>query len=234
VTGASAGIGLATARLLAAQGAHVYLTARRPDALERAVAAIGPAARGIPGDAADAAHLDRVFAAVEEDHGRLDALFVSAGAGDFAEPLEAITEHSFDAVFALNVRGALLAAQRAVALMSDGGSIVLNGAIGAVKGVAGTSVYSASKAALRSFVRVWTAELGSRRIRVNIVNPGPIDTAILSGAPEAMLDALVATIPLGRIGQPADVASAVAFLLSDASSFISGVELAVDGGLSQI
>lgn len=234
VTGGSSGIGLATACRLASEGAHVYITGRRSDALEHAVRSIGATAVGIQGDAADLTHLDRLFKAVEEAHGHLDVLFASAGAGNFQEPLDAITEESVDAVFGLNVRGTIFAAQKAMPLMTTGGSIVLNGAVGAVKGVPGTSVYSASKAALRSLVRVWAAELKSTNVRVNIVNPGTIETSILAGAPPAMIEGLVATIPLGRMGKAGEVAAAVAFLASEEASFITGSELFVDGGIGQI
>jgi NAD(P)-dependent dehydrogenase (short-subunit alcohol dehydrogenase family) len=234
VTGGSSGIGLATARLLASEGAQVYVTGRRSDALDQAVRSIGPGAVGVDGDAADLAHLERLFTSVAEAHGHLDVLFASAGAGNFDEPLGAISEESFDAVFGLNVRGTVFAVQKAVPLMTGGGSVVLNGAVGAVKGVPGTSVYSASKAALRSLVRVWAAEFKGTNVRVNIVNPGTIETSILANAPKAMIDGLVANIPLGRIGEPGDVAAAVAFLASEEASFITGSELFVDGGLGQI
>lgn len=234
VTGGSSGIGLATARLLASEGARVYVTGRRPDPLAQAVRSIGPNAVGLEGDAADLAHLEELFSSVGDACGRLDILFASAGTGNFDEPLGAISQESFDSVFGLNVRGTVFAVQKALPLMTEGGSVILNGAVGAVKGIPGTSVYSASKAALRSLVRVWAAEFKGTNVRVNIVNPGTIETAILADAPRAMIDGLVASIPLGRMGEPRDVATAVAFLASEEASFITGSELFVDGGLGQI
>ncbi len=161
-------------------------------------------------------------------------LYASAGIGALGEPLEAVTEQSFDSVFAVNVRGTVFTVQKAVPLMTHGGSIVLNGSAGATKGVPGTSVYAASKAALRSLVRTWTAELSGRRIRVNLLSPGPIDTATFDGIPDVFREQVAAMVPLGRMGRAEEIASAVLFLATDQSSFVQGSQLSVDGGLAQI
>jgi NAD(P)-dependent dehydrogenase (short-subunit alcohol dehydrogenase family) len=234
ITGGSSGMALATAKTLADQGAQVYVTGRRADTLNQAVAAIGERATGIQGDAADLDHLDRLFETVRDRHGHLDVLFASAGDGNLQEPLEAITPASFDDVFGLNVRGTIFAVQKAASLMTEGGSIVLNGSLNAVTGYAGAGIYSASKAALRSLVRTWAAELARRKIRINLVNPGPTNTAAVAGAPKEIIDHLVSTIPLGRLGEPEEIAATVAFLASDESSFITGSAIFVDGGTGQV
>jgi NAD(P)-dependent dehydrogenase (short-subunit alcohol dehydrogenase family) len=234
ITGGSSGMALATAKVLAAEGAQVYVTGRRADTLDQAVAAIGERATGIQGDAADPDHLDRLFDTVRDRHGSLDVLFASAGDGNLQEPLEAITADSFDHVIAVNVRGTVLAVQKATSLMTDGGSIVINGSVNAVAGYPGSGVYSASKAALRSLVRTWAAELAGRKIRINLVHPGPTNTAAVAAAPKEFIDHLVATIPLGRLGEPEEIAAAVAFLASDESSFMTGSAIFVDGGLVQV
>lgn len=238
VTGATSGMGLATARLLAAEGAHVYITGRRKDRLDQAVHAIEQAApgqvTGIQADSGSPADLERLFAAVREGHGRVDVVYASAGIGSVTEPLEAVTTDSFDDVFGLNVRGTLLTVQYAVALMSAGGSVIINGSAGWVKGIPGNTVYAASKAALRSFARTWTAELAGRGIRVNLISPGPIDTATFDGIPPEFRASVAAMVPAGRFGTSAEIAAAVLFLASADSSFVYGTELSVDGGLAQV
>jgi NAD(P)-dependent dehydrogenase (short-subunit alcohol dehydrogenase family) len=238
ITGATSGIGLATARLFVQEGAHVFITGRRQSQLDTAVAGIGDGATGVQGDAGDLADLDRLMEAVRTTQGHLDILFISAGLGDLRTPLGAITEEAFDRVFRVNVRGAVFTAQKALPLLRDGGSIILNASIAGVKGMPGTSIYSASKAAVRSFARTWTMDLKSRGIRVNAISPGPIETAIFDAIPagerEELKAQMVALVPLGRMGQAEEIAKAALFLASSDSSFITGAELFVDGGWAQV
>lgn len=237
ITGATLGMGFAAARLLATEGAHVYITGRRKDRLDQAVEAIEAAApgrvTGVQADSGSPADLDRLFTAVRDGHGRLDIVYASAGMSA-TEPLEAVTTASFDDVFGVNVRGTLLTVQKAVPLMTAGGSIIINGSGVAVKGLPGNTVYAASKAALRSFVRTWTAELAGRGIRVNLLSPGPIDTATFDGVPAKFRAGIEALVPAGRFGTPEEIATAVLFLASADSSYVRGTELFVDGGLSQV
>ena len=238
VTGGTSGIGLASARELASQGATVYITGRRQEELDAAVALIGPAASGIRADASVLSDLDRVFSTIASESGRVDVLFANAGGGDMM-PLGAITEEHFDRIFATNVRGVLFTVQKALPLLSQGASIILTGSTAAVKGTANFSVYSASKAAVRNLARSWALDLKARAIRVNVVSPGPVRTPGLGGlvAPEqrqGLFDMLAADVPLGRIGEPEEVAKTVAFLASDDASFINAAEIYVDGGLAQI
>ena len=238
VTGGSTGIGLATAQELAAQGAKVYLTGRRQQELDDAVELVGASATGIRADASRLDDLDKVYAQIAEESGRLDILFANAGGGDML-PLGAITEEHFDRIFGTNVRGVLFTVQKALPLLSAGSSIILTASTVSVKGTANFSVYSASKAAVRNFARSWALDLQGRGIRVNVVSPGPVKTPGLGGlVPEeqrqGLYDGLAAQVPLGRIGEPAEVGKAVAFLASDAASFINAVELFVDGGMAQI
>ncbi|WP_443114116.1 SDR family NAD(P)-dependent oxidoreductase [Herbaspirillum seropedicae] len=234
VTGGSEGIGLATAKLFAAEGARVYVSGRRADKLEQAVREIGNDAVGVPGDAAKLDDLDRLYARVQADHGRLDVLFANAGtASTEARPLGMIGEEDFDGLFNLNVRGLLFSVQKALPLMSQGGAIVLNGSVAGVKGFPGQSLYNASKAAVRSFARSWTADLKERGIRVNVVAPGGTETRLMRDYLEArpgMEDVLKQVVPLGRLGEPDEIGRAVLFLASAESSYIAGVELFVDGG----
>ncbi|MDR6395233.1 SDR family NAD(P)-dependent oxidoreductase [Herbaspirillum seropedicae] len=234
VTGGSEGIGLATAKLFAAEGARVYVSGRRADKLEQAVREIGNGAVGVPGDAAKLDDLDRLYARVQADHGRLDVLFANAGtASTEAKPLGMIGEEDFDGLFNLNVRGLLFSVQKALPLMSHGGAIVLNGSVAGVKGFPGQSLYNASKAAVRSFARSWTADLKERGIRVNVVAPGGTETRLMRDYLEArpgMEDVLKQVVPLGRLGEPDEIGRAVLFLASAESSYIAGVELFVDGG----
>jgi NAD(P)-dependent dehydrogenase (short-subunit alcohol dehydrogenase family) len=238
VTGGTSGMGLASARLLATEGAHVYITGRGKDRLDQAVQEIEAAApgmvTGVQADSGAPGDIARLFETVKSGHGRVDAVYASAGIGTVTEPLEAVTTDSFDDVFGVNVRGTLLTVQHAVPLMTAGGSVMINGSAGAVKGVPGNSVYAASKAALRSFARTWTSELAGRGIRVNLISPGPIDTASFDGIPAEFRAGVAAMVPAGRFGAAEEIAAAVLFLASDDSSFVYGTELAVDGGLAQV
>jgi NAD(P)-dependent dehydrogenase (short-subunit alcohol dehydrogenase family) len=237
VTGGTTGIGLATAQRLVAEGAYVFITGRRQAELDAAVKRIEKNVTGVQGDVSKLADLDRLFEVVKREKGQLDILFVNAGTAKKAA-LADVTEEQFDREFDVNVKGALFTVQKALPLLRDGGSIILNASIVASRGLPDLSVYSATKAALRSFARTWTTDLKSRKIRVNVVSPGPINTPGLQGLNDATSDQISAafseTIPLGRAGLPDDVAKAVAFLASDESSFITGSELFVDGGIAQV
>jgi NAD(P)-dependent dehydrogenase (short-subunit alcohol dehydrogenase family) len=240
ITGGNSGIGLATAQRFVSEGAYVFITGRRQSELDEAVKQIGTNVSGIQGDVSNLADLDRLYAAVKKQKGHIDILFANAGVGELV-PLEAITEAHFDKTFGINVKGLLFTVQKALPLFQDGGSIILNASIAASKGFEGLSIYSATKAAVRSFARSWTVELKNHKIRVNAISPGPIDTpGIRTGLIQneeqikQFIASQVATIPLGRMGDPDDVANVVSFLASDESSFITGIELFVDGGAAQI
>ncbi|MER7682853.1 glucose 1-dehydrogenase [Streptomyces sp. NPDC096934] len=239
VTGGTSGIGLATAQRFAAEGAHVFVTGRRQDALEAAVAQIGPRATGVRSDVSDLADLDRLYAAVVQQGRRIDVVFANAGGGSFST-LEQVTEQHFDETFDSNVKGTLFTVQKALPLLNDGASVIITGSTAASVGNEAFGVYGASKAALRSFSRTWANELKGRAIRVNTISPGPIDTPGIDGlVPDAEAAAqlknyFVGQVPLGRMGRPDEVASAALFLASDQSTFITGVELYVDGGINQV
>jgi len=234
ITGATSGMALATAKLFVEEGAYVFITGRRQELLDKAVKEISKNITGVQGDAGNLADLNRLFETVKNEKGRIDVLFASAGYGEISNPLGSVTEKGFDDTFNVNVRGTLFTVQKALPLMKDGGSIILNSSIAGVKGFPGTSVYSASKAAVRSFARTWTAEFKGK-IRVNVISPGTIDTAMLAAAAtQEMKDGFVSIIPMGRMGTSDEVAKAVLFLASDDSSFITGIELFVDGGMAQI
>lgn len=239
VTGGSSGIGVATAKEFAREGAYVYLTGRRERELTEAVRAIGTNVCGVPGDVSNLHDLDRLFAQIDREKGRLDVLFANAGVAKYA-PFGSITEDLYDSIFDVNVKGLLFSVQKAVPLMPPGSAIVLNASIVGSKGFASNSVYSATKAAVRSFARTWTTDLKDRRIRVNAVSPGSIDTpgfAELIASSETgqqRLKMLSNVVPLGRLGTPEEVARAVVFLASDDSRYITGIELFVDGGLAQV
>jgi NAD(P)-dependent dehydrogenase (short-subunit alcohol dehydrogenase family) len=237
VTGGSGGIGFATARQFVADGAFVFITGRRQAELDGAVKEIGKNVEGIQGDVSKLGDLDRVFSVIKERKGHLDIVFANAGVASGA-PLGSITEEVFDREFGINVKGALFTVQKALPLLRDGASVVLNSSVVGSRGYPGVSVYSATKAALRSFARTWTTDLKARKIRVNVVSPGPIDTEGLRGlrgATSEELDTMYAkNIPLGRLGHPDDIARAVSFLASDDSSFVTGSELFVDGGVAQV
>jgi NAD(P)-dependent dehydrogenase (short-subunit alcohol dehydrogenase family) len=236
VTGGNSGIGLATARRFVAEGAHVFITGRRQAELDEAVRQIGKHVTGVRGDVSNLADLDRLFATVKRQQGRLDVLFANAGVGELV-PLGSISEEHFDKVFTINVKGLLFTVQKALPLLTDGGSIILNASIAASKGAEAFSVYSASKAAVRSFARCWTTELRHRKVRVNAISPGPIGTPILDKGGltrERINQYVAASVPMGRVGKPDEVANAAVFLASDDSSYVTGIELFVDGGVAQV
>ena len=233
VVGGAKGIGLAVAERLAVEGASVVFTGRRADEVEAAAARIGRDARGLVADAALQDDLHHVVATVREMHGRIDALVLNAGISEPATLRDGTPEH-FDRHFAVNVRGAVFGLQAALGVMGRGGSVVLVGSIADVMGVSPYGTYAATKAALRSYARTWTAELAPQGIRVNVVAPGPTDTAMMASVPEEGRAALIAPIPLGRMARPEEIAAATLFLLSDEASFVAGAELCVDGGMRQI
>lgn len=229
ITGATSGMGLATAQLFVEEGAYVFITGRRQAELDEAVRTIGRNVTGVRCDSGNLADLDQLFATIKASQGHLDIVFACAGAAGFA-PLEAITEEQFDEQFRVNAKGTLFTVQKALPLLRDHGAIILNGSISAQQGAAGTSVYSASKATLLSYAKVWTSDLKTRSIRVNVLNPGPIDTPLLAHLPAAQQAALIAKVPLGRAGRPREIATAVLFLACDDAGFITGSALDVDGG----
>lgn len=239
ITGGNSGIGLATAKRFVAEGAYVFVTGRRQTELNVAVRDIGKNVTDIQGDVSNLADLDRLYSIVKQQKGRIDILFANAGLGEFST-LGEISEAHFDKTFDVNVKGLLFTVQKAVPLFKDGGSIILNSSIAASKGVEGFSVYSASKAAVRSFARTWTVDLRYRKIRVNAISPGPIDTPAFSDLmrneeqSRQLKKDLVSNVPLRRMGTPDEVAKVALFLASDESSYVTGIELFVDGGAAQI
>jgi NAD(P)-dependent dehydrogenase (short-subunit alcohol dehydrogenase family) len=234
VTGATSGMGLATASLFAAEGAHVFITGRRREKLDEAVAAIDGDVTAVQADSGDLADLVALADVVREGEGRVDILFASAGLASVSEPLGSITPESFDAMVGVNFRGTLFTVQYLLPLMSEGASIILNGTTSATKGIPGTGVYSASKAAVRSLARTWAAELKDRGIRVNVISPGSIDTALFETVPPEFREQVKTAIPLGRFGTSEEIASAALFFASSDSGFVNGANLVVDGGFSQI
>ena len=234
VTGGSAGIGLGAAKRFAEEGAQVFITGRRQSELDKAAAAIGSNATAIQGDASKLADIDRIYAKVKALAGRIDVLLVNAGFYEVGT-LGEITEEHFDKTFNTNVRGLLFTAQKALPLLADGASVILTGSIATIKGFPSLSVYSASKAAVRSFARSWIADLTGRGIRINVLSPGTTETPGLANLmTEAQKAGAVALVPLGRIGTPDDLGKAAVFLASDDSAYITGIELFVDGGAAQI
>jgi NAD(P)-dependent dehydrogenase (short-subunit alcohol dehydrogenase family) len=233
ITGATAGIGFAAADLFVKEGAHVFITGRRQKKLDEAVRAIGKNVTGVQGDAAELSDLDRLYETVRATGRRIDIVFANAGLGEFL-PLGRITEEHFDKLFNINVKGTLFTVQKALPLLNEGASIILTGSVASIKGTPAFWVYGATKAAIRNFVRGWTVELKDRRIRSNVLSPGPTDTPLVSRSPADAIARIVSTIPLGRIGQSEEIAKAALFLASDDSSFVTGIELFVDGGRGQI
>jgi NAD(P)-dependent dehydrogenase (short-subunit alcohol dehydrogenase family) len=235
ITGGNSGIGLATAQRFVQEGAYIFITGRRQSEVDNAVNRIGKNVTGVQGDVTNLADLDRLYETVKQQ-GRIDVLFANAGIAEFA-PLGSITESHFDKLFNINVKGLLFTVQKALPLFQDGGSIILTASIGGSKGEEGLSVYGATKAAIRSFARSWTLDLKHRKIRVNAVSPGLIDTPMTRTTDESQKQLnknFLSTIPLQRMGTPGEIAKAVAFLASDDSSYITGIELFVDGGVAQI
>lgn len=236
ITGGSDGIGFTTAKHFAAEGAHVYVTGRRQEQLDAAVKEIGHGAIGVQGDVAKSADCERLYERIQLDHGRVDVVFANAGISESA-PLDAIDESHFDRVFGVNVKGMVFTVQKALPLMTTGGTVILAGSAAGSKGLPNLSIYSATKAAIRSFARTWTTDLKSRGIRVNVVSPGMIHTPAMQTYLQSNAgaeDALKQMIPFGRLGQAEEVAKAVLFLASDESSFIAGDELFVDGGVMAV
>ncbi|WP_104908116.1 glucose 1-dehydrogenase [Nostoc sp. 'Lobaria pulmonaria (5183) cyanobiont'] len=239
VTGGNSGIGLATAQRFVEEGAYVFITGRRQNELDAAVKKIGENVIAVQSDVSNLADIDRLYTTIKQEKGHLDILFANAGSGELA-PLGSITEEHFDKTFNTNVKGLLFTVQKALPLMSEGSSIILNASITSIKGTPAFSVYSATKAAVRSFARNWTLDLKERKIRVNAISPGVVPTPgyNLMGLSEEQVQGFVAnqveTIPLGRVGTTDEIAKAVVFLASDDSSFVNGIELFVDGGMAQV
>jgi NAD(P)-dependent dehydrogenase (short-subunit alcohol dehydrogenase family) len=239
VTGGTSGIGLATAKRFVSEGAYVFITGRREAELAAAIKEVGNDVTAIRGDVANLGDLDRLYAQIKQDKGRLDIVFANAGTAKYATVGE-ITEELYDSIFDTNVKGLLFTVQKALPLLPDGASIILNASIVASKGLASNSVYSATKAAVRSFARTWTTDLKARHIRVNAVSPGSIDTPGLNellGSSETgqqRLKMISTAVPLGRLGKPDEIANAVVFLASDEASYITGAELFIDGGFAQV
>ena len=239
ITGGNSGIGLATAKQFVSEGAYVFITGRREPELAAAVKEIGRNVTGVQGDVSNLGDLDRLFAQIKREKGKLDIVFANAGVAKYA-PFGTITEEHYDSIFGINVKGLLFTVQKALPLLPDGASIILNASVVASKGLSANSVYSATKAAVRSFARTWTTDLKDHRIRVNAVSPGPIATPGLNelvastGAGEERLKMISDNVPLGRLGKPDEIAKAVVFLASDGSSYVTGTELFVDGGFAQV
>jgi NAD(P)-dependent dehydrogenase (short-subunit alcohol dehydrogenase family) len=239
ITGGSSGIGLATAKRFVSEGAYVFITGRRQSELDAAVSEIGKNVTVIQGDVSNLADLDKLYNTVKEQKGHIDILFANAGIGEFAR-LGEISEEHFNKIFGINVKGVLFTVQKALPLFQDGSSIILNASIAASKGIEAFSVYNATKAAVRSFARTWIVDLRHRKIRVNAVSPGPIDTPGMEGLVqdkeqvEQLKKNLISAVPMSRMGNPDEVAKVVSFLASDDSSYVTGIELFVDGGMAQI
>jgi NAD(P)-dependent dehydrogenase (short-subunit alcohol dehydrogenase family) len=239
ITGGNSGMGLETAKRFAAEGAKVVITGRRQNTVDEAVKAIGGTAIGVQGDISNLTDLNRLYETVKQKFGHIDILFANAGVAPLS-PLGFVTEEHFDSIFNTNVKGLLFTIQKALPLLKDGSSIILNASVAHMKGLGAMSVYSASKAAVRSFARGWSVELKERKIRVNVISPGPIETPIFGkmGMSEEEMKGfgamVIPQIPLGRMGQSTEIANAALFLASDESSFITGIDLCVDGGLAQV
>jgi len=239
VTGGTSGIGLATAKRFVDEGAYVFITGRREPELRTAVKEINRNVTGVQGDVSKLDDLDRLFAQIKREKGRLDVVFANAGIAKYAR-LGTITEDSYDSIFDINVKGVVFTVQKALPLLPNGASIILNSSIVGSKGLSSNSVYSATKAAIRSFARTWTTDLKDRHIRVNAISPGSIDTPGLgdllasSETGEQRKTMIEKLTPLGRLGTPDEIAKAVVFLASDDSSYVTGIELFVDGGFAPV
>jgi NAD(P)-dependent dehydrogenase (short-subunit alcohol dehydrogenase family) len=233
ITGATSGMALASAKLFVEEGAYVFITGRRQENLDEAVKAIGRNVTGVQADSANLTDLDRLYETVKREKGYVDAVFASAGQGGRG-PLGEVTEEQFDTIFSLNTRGTFFTVQKALPMMRDGGSIILNGSIAHLKGMPGLSVYAGSKAALRSFARSWVVELAQRRVRVNVLSPGPIATNALAKLPPEAKEYFLSGIPRKELGRAEEIASVALFLASGDSSFVNGSEICVDGGMAQI
>jgi NAD(P)-dependent dehydrogenase (short-subunit alcohol dehydrogenase family) len=233
ITGGTSGMGLATAKRFVAEGAYVFIMGRRQHELDAAVKDIGTHVMGVQGDIANLTDLDRLYEIVKSQNGRVDIVFANAGVGEFVGT-DSVTETHFDKTFDVNVKGTFFTVQKALPLFNDGGSIILTGSIASVKGIPAFGIYCASKAAIRSFVRTWTLELKNRKIRANVISPGTIDTPILAPLPKEAIAQIVASIPMGRMGSADEIAKVAVFLASDDSSFVTGIELFVDGGTAQV
>lgn len=233
ISGGTTGIGFAAAKLFVEEGAYVFITGRRQKELDEAVQAIGDNVTGVQGDVSKLADLDQLYETVKAEGRRIDVVFANAGLAEFAA-LGSITEEHFDRLFNINVKGALFTVQKALPLLNDGGSIILTGSVASAKGTPGFWVYGATKAAIRNFVRAWTIELKDRRIRSNVLSPGPTETPLGDHQPPEAIARIVSSIPMGRTGSPEEIAKAALFLASDDSSFVTGIELFVDGGRAQI
>src|SRR5712672_3411962 len=233
VTGGTEGIGLAIAKLFAEEGAYLFITGRRQRELDQAVKAIGENVAGIQGDVANMADLDRLYETIRRAKGRIDVLVANAGVGEFAAFGKATEEH-FDKLFDINVKGTFFTVQKALPLLVEGGSVILIGSVASVKGTSSFGVYGATKAALRSFVRTWTTDLKDRHIRSNVLSPGPVKTPLADRQSQDAIARIVSTVPMGRMGEPEEIAKVAVFLASDDSSFVTGIELFADGGRGQV
>jgi len=233
VTGGTEGIGLAIAKLFVEEGAYLFITGRRQRELDEAVKTIGDNVAGIQGDVANMADLDRLYENIGRAKGRIDVLVANAGVGEFAAFGKATEEH-FDKLFDINVKGTFFTVQKALPLLVEGGSVILIGSVASVKGTSSFGVYGATKAALRSFARTWTTDLKERRVRTNVLSPGPIKTPLSGRQSPDAIARIVSTVPMGRMGEPDEIARAALFLASDDSSFVTGIELFADGGRGQV
>lgn len=239
ITGGGSGIGLATAKRFIAEGAKVVIAGRRKDQLDAAVTELGDGATAVPTDVTKLDDLDALYKEIAERYGRVDIVFANAGAAGAPTPLPALSEQDYNTIFDQNVKSVLFTVQKSLPLLADGGAVIITSSIAHIKGLPGASLYGATKAAVRSFARTWTNELKSRKIRVNAVSPGPIKTQLhadieMDPAVAATVAGMLRAIPAGRMGEPEEIAAAVTFLASDDASFITGIELYVDGGLTQI
>ena len=233
VTGGTEGIGLAIAKLFVEEGAYLFITGRRQRELDEAVKTIGDNVAGIQGDVASMADLDRLYEPIGRAKGRIDVLVANAGVGEFTAFGKATEEH-FDKLFDINVKGTFFTVQKALPLLVEGGSVILIGSVASVKGTSSFGVYGATKAALRSFARTWTTDLKERRVRTNVLSPGPIKTPLSDRQSPDAIARIVSTVPMGRMGEPDEIARAALFLASDDSSFVTGIELFADGGRGQV